>query len=196
LPNLKDLSLSYCGLDDDGFVALISALKQNTSLLHLDLRCDYGNVSELAFLALTESLPEIKVLQEVVLNWCTGLALAMPLLLDGLRTNTSLSRFYVAHCALWAVPPRPEEMAKCAWVQETERLGYRNRFLSLIRASKVGLAPCGVWPLALAWVAILPDVIFEVLRSKPSLLPFEDAENKGEAANDTGVAKKRKHGGE
>jgi hypothetical protein len=80
LPNLTRLSLSR-GIDDDGFITLVSVLEQNTSLLHLDL-CDYSPcVSERAFLALAESLPEIKVLQRVDLSWCTGLTSAMPLLL-------------------------------------------------------------------------------------------------------------------
>jgi hypothetical protein len=150
---------------------LVSALEQNTSLLQLDLRCTYG-FSERVFLALAESLPEIKVLQQVDLTWCTGLGSAMPLLLARLRKNTSLFRFHVANCAPSCVPPTPDDTAKCAggWMQEMERLGYRNRFRSLIRAPK------GVWPRALARVATLPDVIFEVFRSKPSLVPSEDRE--------------------
>jgi Ran GTPase-activating protein (RanGAP) involved in mRNA processing and transport len=38
LPNLTCLVLSDCGIGDDGFIALVSALEQNTSLLHLDFR--------------------------------------------------------------------------------------------------------------------------------------------------------------
>jgi Ran GTPase-activating protein (RanGAP) involved in mRNA processing and transport len=38
LPNLLRLSLCDCDIEDDGFIALVSALGQNTSLLHLDLR--------------------------------------------------------------------------------------------------------------------------------------------------------------
>jgi hypothetical protein len=95
----------------------------------------------------------------------------MPLLLAGLCKNTSLFRFQVASCAPSSVPPAPEETAKCAggWMQEIERLGYRNRFLSLIRAPSERLPPRGLWPHALARVGKLPDVIFEVLRSKPNL---------------------------
>jgi Ran GTPase-activating protein (RanGAP) involved in mRNA processing and transport len=84
LLNLTRLSLSYCDIGNDGFIALVSALEQNTSLLHLDLRNNSG-FSERAFLALAESLPEIKVLQRVDLSWCPGLPSAMPLLLAGLR---------------------------------------------------------------------------------------------------------------
>jgi hypothetical protein len=61
----------------------------------------------------------------------------------------------------------------------------------LIRAPEGRLPPRGVWPRALASVATLPDVIFEVLRFKPNLVPSEDTEDK-EAAKDTGVQKKRK----
>jgi hypothetical protein len=121
----------------------------------------------------------------------------MPLLLEGLRENTSLFRFHVAGCAPLLAPPTTQETAKYTggWIQEMERLGYRNRFLPLIRAPKERLPPRGVWPRALARVAILPDVIFEVLRSKPSLVPSEDTEGK-EAAKDTGAATKRKRGDE
>jgi hypothetical protein len=97
----------------------------------------------------------------------------MPLLLAGLRKNTSLFRFHVVNCAPSLVPPTSEETSRCAggWMQEIEYLRYRNRFLPLIR-----LPARGVWPRALARVATLPDVIFEVLRSKPSLVPSEDME--------------------
>jgi hypothetical protein len=77
-----------------------------------------------------------------------------------------------------------------------ERLGYRNRFLSLIRrAPKERLPPRGIWPHALARVAMLPNVIFEVLRSKPSLVPSEETEGK-EVAKDAGLPRKRKRGDE
>jgi Ran GTPase-activating protein (RanGAP) involved in mRNA processing and transport len=175
LPNLTRLSLSRCGIGDDGFIALLSALEQNTSLVQLDLRYIPG-FTERTFLALAESLPEMKVLQQIDSSWCTGLASAMALLLIGLRKNTSLFRIHVTDCAPSLVPPTTEETARCAgsWMQEMERLGYRNRFLALIRAPKEKLPPRGVWPRALARVATLPDVIFEVLRSKPSLVPSED----------------------
>jgi Ran GTPase-activating protein (RanGAP) involved in mRNA processing and transport len=201
LPNLTRLSLSWCDIGDDGFIALVSALEQNTSLLHLDLRSNF-HVSEGGFLALAESLPEIKVLQRLDFYWCTGLASAMPLLLEGLRKNTSLCHFQVAGCAPNVFPPATEDTARCGggWMQEMERLGYRNCFRPLIRA------PRGVWPRALARVTTLSDVIFEVLRSKPDLVPSEDMGGKEtaevpsgytggkKAAEDTGIPKKRKYG--
>jgi hypothetical protein len=61
-------------------------------------------------------------------------------------------------------------------MQEMERLGYRTRFLPLMRAPKEILPPRCVWPHALARVAALSDVIFEVLRSKPSLVPSKDTD--------------------
>jgi Ran GTPase-activating protein (RanGAP) involved in mRNA processing and transport len=67
LSNLTRLSLSYCSIGDDGFISLISALGQNTSLLHLDLQDNRGFRGR-AFLALAGSLPEIKVLQRVDLT--------------------------------------------------------------------------------------------------------------------------------
>jgi hypothetical protein len=39
----------------------------------------------------------------------------------------------------------------------------------------------------------IPDVIFEVLRSKPDLVATEDTEGKEEAVKDTGVPQIRKH---
>jgi Ran GTPase-activating protein (RanGAP) involved in mRNA processing and transport len=192
LPNLTRLSLHNCGIDDDGVIALMSALERNTSLLQLDLRNGFG---ERAFLALAESLPEIKVLQRLEFNWCAGLGAAMPLLLEGLRKNTSLLRFHVAKCAPYLVPPTIYETAKCAggWMQELKRFGYRNRFRPLIRAPKERLPSRGVWPHALARVAVLPDVIFEVLCSKPNLVPSEDTEGM-EVAKESVVPKKRKRG--
>jgi hypothetical protein len=165
-------------------------------LLHIHLL--FNDFSERAFLALSESLPEIKVLQLVDLSWCTGLASTMPLLLAGLCKNTSMFRFHAPNCAPSSVPPTPDETARCAggWMQEMERLGYRNRFLSLIRAPKETLPPRGLWSHALARVAKLPDVIFDVLSSKPKLVPFEDTEGEEEASEDTGIPKKRKRGDE
>jgi Ran GTPase-activating protein (RanGAP) involved in mRNA processing and transport len=196
LPNLTRLSLYNCGIGDDGFMELVSALEQNTSLLQLDLR-QYHGLSDRAFLALAESLPEIKVLQRVDIYWCTGLASAMPLLLAGLRQNTSLFRCHVDGCAKYVAPPEPRETARCAggWKQEMERLGYRNRFRPLIRAPKEKLPPSGVWSHALARVGTLPDAIFDVLCSKPSLVPSEDTGGK-KAAEDTSVPRKRKRGDE
>jgi Ran GTPase-activating protein (RanGAP) involved in mRNA processing and transport len=182
--NLTRLSVPDCDKGDDGFIALISALEQNTSLLHLDLSYNHS-ASERAYLALAESLPKIKVLQHVDLSWCTGLASTMPLLLAGLRKNTSLFRFYITNYASFSVSHSPEETARFAggWMQEMERLGYRNRVLPMIRAPKETLPPLGVWPHALARVETLPDVIFEVLRSKPNLVSSEYMK----ATEDTGT---------
>jgi hypothetical protein len=196
LPYLTRLTLDSGGFDDDGYIALVSALEQNTSLLHLDLSYSHHG-SERAFFALAESLPKIKVLEELDLTWCPDLIPAMPSLLEGLRKNTSLFRIQIDGWAPNSVSSEPLESAKCAgeWLQELERVGYRNRLTALIRAPKEGLPPLSVWPLVLARVNTHPDVIFQVLRSKPHLVPSEDTEGK-EATKDTGVPKKRKHGDE
>ncbi len=104
----------------------------------------------------------------------------------------SLFRFHVAGCARCRAAATSEEMARCGcgWMQDVERLGYRNRFRPLIRAPEERRPPRGVWPRALARVATLPDIIFEVLRSNPSLVLTENTEAK-EAVTDTG---KRKQG--
>jgi hypothetical protein len=81
-------------------------------------------------------------------------------------------------------------------MQEMERLGYRNLLLALISAPKERLPPRGVWSRALARVATYPDVIFEVLRCKPSLVPSEDVEGKEAVEDTTGDPKKRKRGDE
>jgi Leucine-rich repeat (LRR) protein len=173
LPNLARLSLSRCDIGHDGFTALVSALEQNPSLLHLDWGYQHGySFSERALLALAKSLPKIKVLQQVDFHRCECLDSAMPLLLVGLRKNTSLFRFHITGCAPYSVPPEPEVATFAGgWMQEMEGLGYRNRCLTLMRAPKETLPPLGVWPRALARVATYPDYIFEVLRSKPSLVP-------------------------
>jgi hypothetical protein len=115
----------------------------------------------------------------------------MPLLMEGLRKNTSLFRFHIVGCAPSEIPPTAEDTTKCdgGWMRETELMGYRNRFLPLKRAPKERLSPHGFWPHALTRVATLPDVIFGVLRSKPSLVPSEETEGKEVASKDTGVPK-------
>jgi hypothetical protein len=64
LSNLTRLSLSRCSIGDDGFIAMVLALEQNTSLLQLDLRSHDG-FSEPAFLALAESLQRTKCCNEL-----------------------------------------------------------------------------------------------------------------------------------
>jgi Ran GTPase-activating protein (RanGAP) involved in mRNA processing and transport len=186
LPNLKRLSLFNCVIGVDGFVMLLSALEQNTSLLHLDLRDNhptgvsvgglcYHGVSERAFLAWAESLPQIEVLQRLDLSWSSGLLSAMPLLLAGLRKNTSLFRFHVADCAPNSIPPTTGDKAREAggWKQEMEHLGYRNRyrerFLAFIHTPEEARRPRGLLSQALSRVTPFPDVIFEVLRSQTQL---------------------------
>jgi hypothetical protein len=70
------------------------------------------------------------------------------------------------------------------WMQEMESLICRNRFLSLTHSTTESLPRRGICSHALARVAPWPDVIFEVLRSIPSLVP---------PAKGTDVPKKRKY---
>jgi hypothetical protein len=171
-PNLTCLSLSQYGIGDDCFIALVSALKQNTSLLQLALSRSPGLI-ERAFLVLAESLPEIRLLERVHFSKCVGLTSAMPLLLAALRKNTSLFRVNVTGCAPYFVPHTPEETARFdgGWMEEMGRLEHRIRFLTFIRKSEETDRPRGVWPCAVARVATFPAIIFEVLRSKPTLVP-------------------------
>jgi Ran GTPase-activating protein (RanGAP) involved in mRNA processing and transport len=175
LPNLTRLSLVECGIGDDGFIALVSALEQNNSLLRLNLRGNFG-FSKRPFLALAESLPEIEGLQRIDLNWSEGLGSAMPSLLAGLRKNTSLFCFHIEKTAPYFAPLLCGEAFRFAggWMQEMECVGYRNRCLTLMRVPKDRLPPRCVWSHALAQVATRPDVIFEVLRSQPNLVPSKD----------------------
>jgi hypothetical protein len=114
-------------------------------------------------------------MQRVEFDWCAGLVSAMPLLLAGLRKNTSLFHFHVAGCALYSVPPTREDTAKLAggWMQNCEWLRYLNRFLSLLRAPKERLPPRSVWPRALARVSSVPDVIFSCSVPNPAWYPLK-----------------------
>jgi Leucine-rich repeat (LRR) protein len=158
IPSLKGLDLRWCGIDDDGFVALVSALEQNESLQFLNLQGHhYG---ERGFMALAESLPNIKGLQQIDLSANESFQLTLPLLLEGFRNNTSLVKVATSGCALGE------------WSQEIKFLGHRNRFTSLLKAfdSPGTSAWLGIWSRALAKVATEPDVLFHVLRNKPKLV--------------------------
>jgi Ran GTPase-activating protein (RanGAP) involved in mRNA processing and transport len=171
MPILKQLDLSYCAIDDDGFVAMVSALEQNTSLQILKLQGnDFG---ERGFIALAESLPNIKGLQEINFNVNASFLSNSPLLLEGFRKNISLVKVNI-------------DIATCENMelsQELTFLGQRNRFTPLLKASDPpDTSPqLGIWSRALARVATEPDVLFHVLRNKPKLV--------GSAA---GGSKKRK----
>jgi hypothetical protein len=85
-----------------------------------------------------ESLPEIKVLQQIDLFWCSGLASAMPLLLAGLRKNTSL---LVSGCR--CAPSSHPQLKKRQMLgldAGNERLDTEP-LSPLLRASKAGLRP-------------------------------------------------------
>jgi hypothetical protein len=163
----------------NGLHSGISALKKTKSLQHLYLRRNHG-LSERVFLALAESLPEIKVLRRVDFHWCTGLA-SRPCLYcwqDCARTRACfVSTLRIVHF-IWSHQQLKKRLnllaAGCRKWKKMERLGYRNRVLPVVIALKERLPPRSVWPLALARVATLPDAIFEEIRSKPNLASSED----------------------
>jgi hypothetical protein len=75
-------------IDDDWFVALVSALEQNASLEILNLvRNHFG---ERGLMALAKSLPNVKGLQKIIISSNAGFQSTLPLLLDCFRKNTSL----------------------------------------------------------------------------------------------------------
>jgi Ran GTPase-activating protein (RanGAP) involved in mRNA processing and transport len=174
MPNLKQLDLGSCGIYDDGFVALVSALEQNTSLQILNL---HGNhFYERGFLAFAESLSNIKGLQQIGLTENASFRSTLPLLLEGFRKNTSLVEVNMS-------------MDGCkpgAWLQELKFLGQRNRFTPMLKASDpLDASPrLGIWSRALAKVATEPDVLFHVLRNKPKLVGSAACESKKRKRND------------
>jgi hypothetical protein len=159
MPNLTRLDLSFCGIDADGVVALVSALEQNTCLQILCLRCN--RFDERGSVALAESLPNIKGLQQINIVACGGLQSNLPLLLEGFRKNTSLVEVTID----------PSGMP-VYFIQKINFLGQRNRFTPLLKASDPPDPPLrlGIWSRALAKVATEPDVIFHSLCNKPELV--------------------------
>jgi Ran GTPase-activating protein (RanGAP) involved in mRNA processing and transport len=96
MSNLKRLDLNGCGIDADGVIAMVSTLEQNTSLQILNLRGnDFG---ERGYMALAESLPNIKGLQQIdfASGANEGFQSVLPLLLEGFRENTSLVKVVIS----------------------------------------------------------------------------------------------------
>jgi hypothetical protein len=172
MPSLKDLMLDDCGIEDDGFVALVSVLERNGSLQLLSL--EDNEIGDRGFLALAESLPNIKGLQRIDLTANATFESVLPLLLEGFRKNTSLVEVNIGR------------YEKELWSQEMKFLGQRNRFTPLLKASgPPNTSPrLGVWSRALGKVATEPDVLFYVLRSNPKLV------------GSAGGSKKRKRDGD
>jgi Ran GTPase-activating protein (RanGAP) involved in mRNA processing and transport len=172
MPNVKELDLDRCGIDDDGFVALVSSLEQNTALQKLELR--ENSFGKLGFVALAESLPNIKGLQEIHFSGDAGFQSTLPLLLEGFRKNTSLVEVAIS----------PYELEE--WSRELKFLGQRNRFTPLLKASDPpDVSPqLGIWSRALAKVATEPDVLFHVLHNKPKLVESAAGGSKKRKCND------------
>jgi Ran GTPase-activating protein (RanGAP) involved in mRNA processing and transport len=173
MPSIKRLVLDGCGIDDEGFVALVSALEMNERLLFLSL--EDNEIGERGFLALARSLPNIKGLQRVDFTANETFASTLPLLMEGFRKNTSLADVNI-------VGFEPGD-----WSQEMKFLGQRNRFTPLLKTSDPTDIPprLGIWSRALGKVAKEPDVLFYALRSNPKLV--------GSAAGDS---RKRKRDGD
>jgi hypothetical protein len=159
MPSLKRLHLAGCGIEDDGLVALVSALEQNSSLKCLCLAGHY--FGERGFKALAESLPNIKGLQEINFLAHVGFeSTTLPLLKEGFRKNTSLVKVAIDQCE------------RGEWSRELKFLGHRNQFNPLLKASDPPdtSSQLGIWCRALTKVATEPDVLFHVLRNKPKLV--------------------------
>jgi Ran GTPase-activating protein (RanGAP) involved in mRNA processing and transport len=170
LPHLKRLSLSCCSITDDGFLGLMSALARNDSLLFLDLR--RAVFSRQAYGTLSESLPRIKVLQQICLYCAAELYYDTGSIYNGLLGNTSILQVTLDGGAPATFPPSNTDAVRCGggWMQGMQFLGDRNRFLSLMRAPLNDPLPRGLWPHALAKVATRRAVLMHVLRSKPNLV--------------------------
>lgn len=170
LPFLRRISLAGCDVEDDGIAVLVSALERNNSLMDLELQ--WQGFSDSRYLSLAASLPKIKTLQRLGVSWRGGIASAMPSLIKGLRKNTSLVQVDIVGCSPLIFPLSATNMNQFVgdWMQEIQSLGYRNRFRPLVRASVDAAPPLGLWSYALTKVAALPDALFYVLRSKPSLV--------------------------
>jgi hypothetical protein len=165
MPNLKELNLGWCRIGDDDIVALVSDLEQDTSLQILNLK---GNrFGERGFMALEESLPNIKGLQQIAIAVNAGIQAneAIPMLLEGFRKNTSLVEVTI----LIGIPGRAYSGELS---QELKFLGHRIRFTPLLKASDPldTSLKLGIWSRALAKVATEPDVLFHVLCNKPKLV--------------------------
>jgi Ran GTPase-activating protein (RanGAP) involved in mRNA processing and transport len=173
MPSLKDLMLDDCGIGDDGFAALVSALEGNESLQLLSLKRNH--IGERGFLALAESLPNIKGLQRINFMANEAFESTLPLLTEGFRKNTSLVEVNIGR------------YEKGEWSQEMKYLGQRNRFAPLLKASgpTEDTSPwLGIWSRALGKVTKEPDVLFYVLCNKPKLV------------GSAGGSKKRKRDGD
>jgi hypothetical protein len=84
-------SLCDCAIYDDGFIAVGTRHRsKNVSLLKIDLCTTMISLSW----ALAESYA-IKMLQQLDLSWCTGLASVMPLLLQGIAQPYACFCFHV-----------------------------------------------------------------------------------------------------
>jgi hypothetical protein len=134
----------------------------------LDLR--RAVFSRQAYSTLSQSLPRIKVLQQICLYCATELNSDMGVLYNGLLGNTSILEVTLDGGAPDTFPPSNTDAARCGggWMKAMQFLGDRNRFISLMRAPLDNPLPRGIWPHALAKMAARRDVLMYVLSSKPN----------------------------
>jgi hypothetical protein len=128
---------------------------------------DFG---ERSFMALAESLPDIKVLQQISITSNESFQSTLPLLLDGFRKNTSLVEINIGI----------DQCEPGEFLQELKCLGKWNRFTPLLKASDPPSASpwLGIWSLALPKVATEPDILFHVLRNMINLVESAGASKK------------------
>jgi Ran GTPase-activating protein (RanGAP) involved in mRNA processing and transport len=126
VPNLKELFIKDCGVDDEGLQEIASALERNNTLKAIAL---IDNVfSEAGVMALAGSLPNIRTLDCIDLSWNDSVSASMPILMEGLRKNKSLQNI------VFDGGPSGE------WSQELVFLQYRNRFHRLIKPTTTTIA--------------------------------------------------------
>jgi hypothetical protein len=172
VPNLKELFIEDCRVDDEGLQEIASALERNKTLEWIALE---DNVfREAGVLALAGSLPNIKTLDRLDLPWNDSVSACMPILMEGLRKNKSLREIFF------------DGGSTGEWSQELEFLEHRNRFHRLIPSPESLDAErnMGVWSNALASVATRPDVIFHALCLKPQLVRSAGESKKRKRGND------------
>jgi hypothetical protein len=182
LPSLKSLRLIDCGISDDGFVALVTALEVNDFLETIVLE---NNVfGDQGFLALASSLPNIKGLRQIDLSLLSSNPVFVPALLEGFRNNTSLHEVNIdtlLHEVNIETILHEDNIdgyyADAKWLQKLSFFLYRNKFSRLLQDSDTDdRESLGLWYRALVRVATRPDVLFHVLTSKAGLIRATEAQ--------------------
>jgi hypothetical protein len=192
--SLLELDIGACKVDDRGLAILAQRLgARNRTLQKLVLF--FNSITSVGVRALIDTMVEHdSIITDLdlgknpiggegarFLDWSASFASTLPLLLGGFRENISLVHVTVHGCVPLVFPPTHAVTTRCAggWVQEMKCLGYRNRFLSLIRLPLNDSPPPGLCSHALARVAALPDVLFLILCAKANLVPSVSGQDGG-----------------